>query len=271
MNGVDRASHRRYVAGPIRWWLLLLGIVLTLTLVTWGFVASVAASAEDQAESALAQAGLDNVIVDGVRYREIDLRGPASDEEAALDAVSGLALITALTYTSDDSLDSSPSPEPTPTVTEPTDEPSESTEPSVSASATPTPTASASATPEETVSTPLPEFEPVLFEAFSSDLTAATKKSLDSVADSIIDAMETHAAIVVQLDAYSDSYGTDEENQQLTEDRADNVADYLTRAGVPPDIIETAAHGEESPVVSNATEAGRAQNRRVEITITEEG
>ncbi len=269
MNGEGQGHGRRYVAGPIRWWLLLLGIALTLTLVTWGFTASVASSAESQARDALEDAGLDNVVVDEVRYREIELRGPSGDQEAAEAAVDGIVLITSLTYTVDPSLDPSPTPEPTSASADPTDEASESAEPSETAS--PAESATPSATPEETVTTPLPEFEPVLFEAFSSDLTSAAKKALDSVADSVIDTLETHEGITVHLDAYSDSYGTEEENQELTEERAANVAEYLVRAGVPSDLMETAAHGEDSPVASNATEAGRAQNRRVEITITEEG
>ncbi|WP_084127448.1 OmpA family protein [Demequina sp. NBRC 110054] len=269
MNGEGQGHGRRYVAGPIRWWLLLLGLALTLTLVTWGFTASVASSAESQAREALDEAGLENVVVADVRYREVELRGPSGDQEAAASAVDGIALITSLTYTADASLDPSPTPEPTSTSEDPTDEPSESAEPSDTAS--PAESASPSATPDETATTPLPDFEPVLFEAFSSDLTSKAKKSLDSVADSIIDALETHEGITVHLDAYSDSYGTEEENQELTEERAANVAEYLARAGVPSDLLKTAAYGEDSPVASNATEAGRAQNRRVEITITEEG
>lgn len=260
MGNEDRASRRRYVAGPIRWWLLALGLVLTLTAVTYGFAASVASSTDTQARQALDAAGLDQVLVDDVQYRDVALRGPSDVQDAATETVSSLELVHTVDYTVDESLAPTPSPEPTPTETA---EPS----PSPSESASPSPSATPSET--ETPAPPLPELPSVYFEAFSADLTTRARAELDGIADTILDALETNPGLTVQIDGYSDSLGTDEENQALTLERAENVRDYLAQADVPRSIMETTGHGEASPVASNSTESGRALNRRVEITLTE--
>jgi outer membrane protein OmpA-like peptidoglycan-associated protein len=61
--------------------------------------------------------------------------------------------------------------------------------------------------------------------------------------------------------------GTDEFNQQLSERRANSVATYLSGHGVARTRMVTVGAGEGHPIASNDTDAGRAQNRRVEITI----
>ncbi|WNM26521.1 OmpA family protein [Demequina capsici] len=261
MREDGRNPGRGYVAGPIRWWLLVLGVVLTLTAVTFGFSASVSSATTAQVRTALDDAGLTRIVVDSVDYRDVVMRGPAADEAAARAAISGIDLVEQVEYSADESLAPTPSPRPSPSTT-----------PSASASAAPTPSASvsatASATPTETT-VPIPTFEPVLFDAFSADLTDAAKAQLDDIANGIVDTLESHPGIRVHVDGYSDSVGTEEENQVLTDQRAQNVKDYLVGAGVPGSILEATGHAEQSPVASNATEDGRAQNRRVEITITE--
>ncbi len=66
---------------------------------------------------------------------------------------------------------------------------------------------------------------------------------------------------------HTDSIGTEAYNQGLSERRANAVKDYLVNKGVPADRIYTEGKGELSPVATNATREGRAQNRRVEIEI----
>ena len=56
-------------------------------------------------------------------------------------------------------------------------------------------------------------------------------------------------------------------NQRLSQDRANSVANYLIRSGVPAGRVQSVGYGMSSPVASNATPEGRAQNRRVEISI----
>src|SRR5690606_23930377 len=66
---------------------------------------------------------------------------------------------------------------------------------------------------------------------------------------------------------HTDSIGTEEYNQGLSERRANAVKEYLISLGVPADRIYTEGKGETQPVASNSTREGRAQNRRVEIEI----
>lgn len=60
-------------------------------------------------------------------------------------------------------------------------------------------------------------------------------------------------------------------NQVLSQKRADNVMAFLISQGVRPELVTAVGHGEASPVASNSTPAGRAQNRRVELTLAPPG
>lgn len=66
---------------------------------------------------------------------------------------------------------------------------------------------------------------------------------------------------------HTDSIGTEQYNQGLSERRANSVKQYLIGKGIDPNRIYTEGKGELQPVASNATREGRAQNRRVEIEI----
>ena len=64
---------------------------------------------------------------------------------------------------------------------------------------------------------------------------------------------------------YTDNIGSDEYNQALAARRAEGVRQYLLSKGLEPTMVRTQALGEASPVADNATEEGRAQNRRTEV------
>ena len=66
---------------------------------------------------------------------------------------------------------------------------------------------------------------------------------------------------------YTDNVGKADYNNQLSLKRAQAVADYLILRNVSPARISVYGYGSQYPVASNATEAGRAQNRRVTITL----
>lgn len=66
---------------------------------------------------------------------------------------------------------------------------------------------------------------------------------------------------------HTDSIGTEQYNQGLSERRANTVKNYLVSQGVPADRVYVEGKGETSPIASNSTREGRAQNRRVEIEI----
>lgn len=92
----------------------------------------------------------------------------------------------------------------------------------------------------------------------------------DSVAilDQAIDALKRYPEIKVELDGHTDSVGTDQYNQGLSERRAQIVADYLTSHGIDSSrIVAVKGFGESQPIDTNATKEGRARNRRTEIKV----
>jgi len=72
------------------------------------------------------------------------------------------------------------------------------------------------------------------------------------------------------IEGYTDSTGSEEYNEQLSQRRAQSVADALTAKGVPASRFETIGRGEALPVASNSTPAGRQQNRRVEVVFSDQ-
>ncbi|PHI19393.1 hypothetical protein CEQ90_12800 [Lewinellaceae bacterium SD302] len=104
----------------------------------------------------------------------------------------------------------------------------------------------------------------ILFGFDSYTLTANSKQNLRELADILNKYADTELNIV----GHTDSKGTETYNQTLSEQRAASVADYLRGLGVNSSRIDTRGQGEMSPVASNETESGRAQNRRVEVAIT---
>lgn len=87
---------------------------------------------------------------------------------------------------------------------------------------------------------------------------------LDSVAKVLVKFDQTE----LNVDGFTDSSGSFEYNQQLSERRAARVGDYLVGAGISQLRINTRGYGERYPVADNKSSAGRAQNRRVEINIS---
>ncbi|WP_102961252.1 OmpA family protein [Mangrovicella endophytica] len=73
---------------------------------------------------------------------------------------------------------------------------------------------------------------------------------------------------IVDVDGHTDSQGSDAYNLRLSEDRADSVSQFLVSQGVSPRRLNAQGYGESRPVASNATADGRAENRRVEISIS---
>ncbi len=72
---------------------------------------------------------------------------------------------------------------------------------------------------------------------------------------------------LIEISGHTDSEGSDTYNQKLSDGRAAAVVSYLTSKGVLPERMQAAGYGESRPVDTNQTEAGRAQNRRVEFTL----
>jgi OOP family OmpA-OmpF porin len=71
----------------------------------------------------------------------------------------------------------------------------------------------------------------------------------------------------VKIIGHTDSVGPAEYNQQLSVRRATQVRDYLASKGIASSLMTVSGMGETSPVADNSTRAGRAQNRRVDVSI----
>lgn len=71
----------------------------------------------------------------------------------------------------------------------------------------------------------------------------------------------------IDIMGYTDSVGSESSNQRLSENRANSVASYIVRTGVQHGRIQARGFGERYPVADNNSAMGRAQNRRVEISI----
>ena len=103
----------------------------------------------------------------------------------------------------------------------------------------------------------------VLFATNSFTLTPAADAALSRIAFNLNQNPGTHITVV----GYTDNTGTYDYNMTLSQKRADAVRNYLISQGVAADRIQAVGDGENNPITSNATAAGRTQNRRVELYI----
>ena len=103
----------------------------------------------------------------------------------------------------------------------------------------------------------------VTFAVDSAAIDPAFQTTLGSVANTL----SRYEKSYVDVLGHTDSTGSDAYNQSLSERRAESVANFLANSGVQRARLATKGYGESQPIASNATEAGRAANRRVEIKI----
>jgi outer membrane protein OmpA-like peptidoglycan-associated protein len=106
----------------------------------------------------------------------------------------------------------------------------------------------------------------VLFDTGKFTLRPAAREKLAKVAG----ILAGHPGLRMQVEGHTDSVGGDEYNQNLSEQRASGVRDYLTKAGIADSTVTSEGFGKTQPVVSNDTAAGRQQNRRVELVVSGE-
>jgi len=106
----------------------------------------------------------------------------------------------------------------------------------------------------------------VLFETNRYALRPAARESLAKFAGILL----AYPDLRLEVDGHTDSVGADAYNQQLSEKRADSVRDYLVQQGIPIASVTVQGFGKTQPVASNATAAGRQQNRRVELVVSGE-
>ncbi|SFH32992.1 OmpA family protein [Pseudomonas sp. NFACC45] len=106
----------------------------------------------------------------------------------------------------------------------------------------------------------------VLFDTGQAQL----KNSANRVVLKIVQFLQLNPKRVVRIEGYTDSTGGKQENLKLSRNRAQAVADVLVDLGIDEKRIQVEGYGDEFPVDVNASERGRAQNRRVEIVFSDE-
>jgi outer membrane protein OmpA-like peptidoglycan-associated protein len=106
----------------------------------------------------------------------------------------------------------------------------------------------------------------VLFDTAKFDLRPTAREKLARFSGIVL----AHPGLNLAIEGHTDSTGSDELNQKLSEQRAESVRKYLTEQGLPDSSMTATGFGKTMPIADNSTAAGRQQNRRVEIVISGE-
>jgi len=97
--------------------------------------------------------------------------------------------------------------------------------------------------------------------------SASVKPQFMPVLDNVAQTLTQYDKTVIEVAGHTDNVGSDSYNQALSQRRANAVASYLGSRGIMQQRMITVGAGESRPIASNDTEAGRSENRRVEITL----
>jgi outer membrane protein OmpA-like peptidoglycan-associated protein len=104
----------------------------------------------------------------------------------------------------------------------------------------------------------------VLFDFGKYTLRGEAREKLAKVSGIIL----AHPGLKIEVEGHTDSVGSDAFNQRLSEQRASTVRDYLVAQGIAQNMVTSQGFGETRPVATNDTNAGRQQNRRVELVVS---
>ena len=230
MSGIARKSTALFAT---------IGLVAALVPGTAWVAGGIRSSVQGEATNRLASASISAYVE--VVGRDVTLSG--ADEatleraRATLDGVPGLGSVTLV-------------PQP---VSSPTATPTPST-----ATARPTPT------PTPTPSSPLPTVNAIMFPGSSARLPASAVAEVDALAQ----ILRSRPDARVTLTGHTDSGRTQSVRVMLGQERADAVAQALEQRGIAASRITTTSQADRQPVASNASAEGRAQNRRVSVTLS---
>ncbi|MFZ2428903.1 MAG: OmpA family protein [Propioniciclava sp.] len=232
MSGIARKSTALFAT---------IGLVAALVPGTAWVAGGIRSSVQGEATNRLASASISAYVE--VVGRDVTLSG--ADEatleraRATLDGVPGLGSVTLV-------------PQP---VSSPTATPTPST-----ATARPT----ATPTPTPTPSGPLPTVNAIMFPGSSARLPASAVAEVDALAQ----ILRSRPDARVTLTGHTDSGRTQSVRVMLGQERADAVAQALEQRGIAASRITTTSQADRQPVASNASAEGRAQNRRVSVTLS---
>ena len=108
------------------------------------------------------------------------------------------------------------------------------------------------------------EMPDVLFDFNKYTLKPTAREKLAKVSGILL----AHPDLKVQVEGHTDSIGSEEYNQKLSEERAGSVKDYLVSQNVHDNNVTAEGFGKNDPIADNSTAAGRAKNRRVELVVS---
>lgn len=103
----------------------------------------------------------------------------------------------------------------------------------------------------------------ILFDFDSDNLRSASRENLGKLAETLKEYEDTN----ILIEGHTDSIGDEEYNMELSQERAESVSIYLKELGIRGNRLITKGYGENQPVADNDSEAGRQENRRVEVAI----
>jgi outer membrane protein OmpA-like peptidoglycan-associated protein len=106
----------------------------------------------------------------------------------------------------------------------------------------------------------------VLFDTGKYDLRSTARESLAKLSGIVL----AHPGLKLDIEGHTDSTGSDELNQKLSEQRAEGVKEYLIEQGLDRNSLTAKGFGKTMPIASNQTKEGRQKNRRVELIVSGE-
>ena len=106
----------------------------------------------------------------------------------------------------------------------------------------------------------------VLFDTGKYNLRSEARERLARLSGIVL----AHPGLNLEVEGHTDSTGSEEFNQRLSEQRAATTRDYLIQQGLPAGNIAARGYGKSMPVADNSTVQGRQQNRRVELIVSGE-
>jgi outer membrane protein OmpA-like peptidoglycan-associated protein len=108
-------------------------------------------------------------------------------------------------------------------------------------------------------------FDRLLFETGSAKLKTESTEQLRNVAE----ILKAYPVVKVKIGGYTDNTGDPDANLKLSQDRATNVMNELIILGVPAERLSAEGYGQQFPIADNSTDAGKQQNRRIALRVTQ--